>query len=87
MIDEEYERAGLAKLGVSPSKLGVSPSKLSPIGDGEKSSEELRCVICVFRHGDRTPKQKLKFKKLSRLPKKEHPSAAETLRCSILTGR
>lgn len=29
--------------------------------DDDESSEELRCVIAICRHGDRTPKQKLKF--------------------------
>lgn len=28
----------------------------------ENLREELRCVLCVVRHGDRTPKQKLKIK-------------------------
>lgn len=27
----------------------------------EGSAEELRCVVGIFRHGDRTPKQKLKM--------------------------
>ena len=26
-----------------------------------KQSDELRCVIAVIRHGDRNPKQKIKF--------------------------
>ena len=31
-------------------------------------SEELRCVLAVVRHGDRTPKQKLKLKARRRRP-------------------
>ena len=26
------------------------------------SNEELRCVLAIIRHGDRTPKQKIKVK-------------------------
>jgi inositol hexakisphosphate/diphosphoinositol-pentakisphosphate kinase len=28
---------------------------------GENPAEELRCVLAVIRHGDRTPKQKMKM--------------------------
>jgi len=37
-------------------------SKLSAPKGPAPSHEELRCVIAVVRHGDRTPKQKLKIK-------------------------
>ena len=38
-----------------------SPDKRAPsVGDGGTHQEELRCVIAIVRHGDRTPKQKLK---------------------------
>jgi hypothetical protein len=37
-----------------------SPTPLRTPGRYESHQEELRCVIAVVRHGDRTPKQKLK---------------------------
>lgn len=37
--------------------------------------EELRCVITIIRHGDRTPKQKLKGK--------PHRAANHTLQCNV----
>ncbi|KAM3360919.1 inositol hexakisphosphate and diphosphoinositol-pentakisphosphate kinase VIP2 isoform X1 [Capsicum galapagoense] len=45
----------------------VQPSEgLTRQGSGQigifGQSEELRCVIAIIRHGDRTPKQKVKFK-------------------------
>ena len=39
-----------------------SREKSSSIGNNDPSREELRCVIGIFRHGDRTPKEKLKIK-------------------------
>ena len=49
--------------------LGQSASSSGENGSGdhlrnsmENLREELRCVLCVVRHGDRTPKQKLKIK-------------------------
>lgn len=32
------------------------------LGRSEEGHEELRCVLAVVRHGDRTPKQKMKMK-------------------------
>mmetsp|Transcript_15097 Transcript_15097/g.14496 ORF Transcript_15097/g.14496 Transcript_15097/m.14496 type:complete len:1181 (+) Transcript_15097:105-3647(+) len=64
----------LAMLGIrTPKPVGVynesqserppspSLSVCSELGEPKKN-EELRCVIAVLRHGDRTPKQKMKFK-------------------------
>jgi Ca2+-binding EF-hand superfamily protein len=46
--------------------LGESREKSTSIGNSDPSREELRCVIGVFRHGDRTPKEKLKIKTKNR---------------------
>lgn len=35
--------------------------------EDDASFEELRCVLAVVRHGDRTPKQKVKVKVMNRL--------------------
>lgn len=35
---------------------------LHPCCSSHSSHEELRCVLAVVRHGDRTPKQKMKMK-------------------------
>ena len=49
---------------VAPQAAEHPPSHLSANGEAAPltgSSEQLRCVTAVFRHGDRTPKQKLKL--------------------------
>jgi hypothetical protein len=75
----EYERSG------SPAPSMVSESEFSVItgvSSRRYELEELRCVIAVIRHGDRTPKQKIKvvithpsylsyYHKYSKGPKKD----------------
>eukprot|EP00798_Chlamydomonas_sp_ICE-L_P008126 gene8127-1373_t len=45
----------------SGDNLPVDPKEMEHT-DNRSQSEELRCVLAVIRHGDRTPKQKLKLK-------------------------
>ena len=40
----------------------ISDSMLFDNLDRGEAAEELRCVLAVIRHGDRTPKQKMKMK-------------------------
>jgi hypothetical protein len=75
----EYERSG------SPAPSLISESEFSVItgvSSRRYELEELRCVIAVIRHGDRTPKQKIKvvithpsylsyYHKYSKGPKKD----------------
>lgn len=46
-----------------PAHVGITPPPAKPVTKklGNKQAEELRCVIAVIRHADRTPKQKMKM--------------------------
>lgn len=66
-------RAPAGKAGSAPATTGGGGvGRVSPLDDSSNSvatepptpidQEELRCVISIIRHGDRTPKQKLKVK-------------------------
>ena len=42
----------------APSMVSLDSSAGIPV---RKSDEELRCVVAIIRHADRTPKQKMKI--------------------------
>ena len=43
-----------------PHELASDPASFPPTSAAHTHQEELRCIIIIIRHGDRTPKQKLK---------------------------
>ena len=63
--DSYYDRAAEILAGIcfqlraSPDRL--LPSATGPVPQGESSTWLLKANVTVFRHADRTPKQKLKF--------------------------
>lgn len=42
--------------------LATPHTHISPFYHRLRPDEELRCVLAIIRHGDRTPKQKMKMK-------------------------
>ena len=60
--DERKDADGLNLANGVTDYLEESREKSTSIGNSDPSKEELRCVIGIFRHGDRTPKEKLKIK-------------------------
>jgi inositol hexakisphosphate/diphosphoinositol-pentakisphosphate kinase len=48
-------------VGSGSSGMPRTVSATRPLAGDSPRGEELRCVVAVFRHGDRTPKQKLKL--------------------------
>jgi len=43
-----------------PHELATDPASFPSVSAAHTHQEELRCIITIIRHGDRTPKQKLK---------------------------
>jgi len=60
-VQEETEEEGMGAMKESHSLQDVKGAEGAVEGEEENEDEELRCVIAIARHGDRTPKQKLKI--------------------------
>ncbi|KAF5835969.1 histidine phosphatase superfamily-domain-containing protein, partial [Dunaliella salina] len=58
---KSQRRKGMGTMKESQSLQDVKGAEGAVDGEQENEDEELRCVIAIARHGDRTPKQKLKI--------------------------
>lgn len=58
--DDDTMAAEMSSPSHGPVHFGATPGSSSSL-NGKKRHEELRAVIAIVRHGDRTPKQKLKI--------------------------
>ena len=51
----------LTQVVLDPLDIPIVPPVLGQLDPTQQSMMELRCVVAVIRHGDRTPKQKMKM--------------------------